>query len=257
VAVNKSKPTLKVKISDDFVVDLAQKYWFIEVENYFWLRYATKHFRNVKFQDWMLYQLDPIRKYVNVKVLTRRKPRNKLPFVCVAGWYDTALDAKKRKAISVIVYRHGWPDFARVRDREHFLNYMIKTLVHELNHLKQSRKKNFKFHHWYGDYLEDPAEIDCFALNSAQSLVARYGVERAKAYAVKFKIRDSHCYEFSDYVQLKNENVKKRFIKKVLRYISIYAAYQNQFGDAALYSYRINKQTRHTRRQIKNQQSSL
>lgn len=234
-------------------VSLNQKYWFIEVENYFWLRYVSKHFRNVTFEDWMLYQLEPVRKYITVKVLARKKPRRQRPFLCIAGWYDTFLDKKRRKPISLIIYRHGWPSFSQIRSREHFLNYMIKTLVHELNHQKQSRKKNFRNYNWHGDYLSDPDEIDSFALNAAQSLVARFGVDDAYDRVTKFRTRDSHCLEFRDYAQLDDTGVQQKFVKQVIKYINIYKDYQARYGKDALFSYRIHRQTKHTRRQIKSQ----
>lgn len=252
MAIRKRKrPTLRIKVAEDLTVNLGQKYWFIELENYFWLRYVSKHFRNVSFEDWMQYQLDPVRQHVNIKVLARRKPRQGQPFVCVAGWYDTFLDSTARKPISLIIYRHGWPDFSKIASREHFLNYMIKTLVHELNHQRQSRKKNFKNYSWYGPYLEDPDEIDSYALNTAQSLVARFGTAAAVKYAINFKSRDAHCYEFDDYARLDNTQVQQKFIKRVLKYIDIYRSYEKEFGPGSLFSHRINKNTRRTRRQIK------
>lgn len=234
-------------------VNLSQKYWFIEVENYFWLRYVSKHFRNVTFENWMQYQLDPIRKHTTVKVLARKKPRLQQPFLCIAGWYDTLQDTKSRKCISLIIYRFGWPTFSRITAREHFLNHMIKTLVHELNHQKQSRKKNFQNYHWYGDYLSDPDEIDSFALNAAQSLVARFGVEQAYKRVIKFKTRDSHCLEFRDYVEVGDLAVQRKFITRVFKYINVYKDYQEKYGKDAIYSYRINRRSKHTRRHIKRQ----
>jgi len=254
VAVRKSKkPSLRIRVTQDLTVNLDQKYWFIEVENYFWLRYVSKHFRNVTFEDWMNYQLEPIRRHVNIKVLARRKPKQVSPYLCVAGWYDTFLDMKKRKPISLIIYRHGWPTFSRIASREHFLNYMIKTLIHELNHQKQSRKKLFKNYCWDGEYLADPDEIDSYALNAAQSLVARFGVDGAIKRATSFRTKDKHCCEFHDYAALEDNAVQQKFIKRVFKYIEVYRSYQAQHGEDSVYSHRIHRASRRTRRQIKSQ----
>jgi len=253
MAKTKRRPTLIVRVTDDFKVNLKKKYWFIEVEDYFWTRFATKHFKNITFKEWLDYQLRPLKKTTVVRILSRKKPRNKQASFAVGGLYDAYADSKKQKAIWLAIYRFGWPAYSRSGVKERLTNLIIKTIVHELNHTKQSRIRNYHMTTWDGDYYENPDEVDSYALNSAQSLVARFGVTDAKIRASKFCTKDSHCKEFIDYFKVKNIDVRQKFIKRVLKYISIYESYEQEYGKDKLLCYHIRKKKALTRKRIKKQ----
>lgn len=247
------KPSLIIPITDDYKVNLANKYWFIELENYIWLRHATKYFKNVTFKEWVQDQVHPFRKMVYIKILSRNKPKNKRSSFTITGLYDSWEDFKKRKSMSVTFYHWGWPSFSRPMMKEKVLHTFIKTIVHELNHMKQSRKRNYGMCDWRGDYLENPDEIDSFALNSAQSLVTRFGVDEAIEIAKNFKTKDSHCSEFTQYYKVQNRNVRERFIKKVLKYINIYADYKKEHSQEQIFTLILKQKDSLTRKKIKDQ----
>jgi len=251
----KRRPTLTVRITDDFRINLSKKYWFIEVENYFWSQFASKHYKNITFREWFDFQLEPLKKSMVVHVYPRKKPDKgkENTFFAFGGWYDSIADRKRKKPIRVHIWFWRKPHYSRLGVKERFVNLLIKTVVHELNHAKQSRTRNYHLTNWSGDYYKNPDEIDSYALNSAQSLVARFGVDGARNRAKKFKTTDSHCSEFKDYFSMKDEGVRQNFIKKVLKYIGIYESYESEFGTDNLLCYRIKRHAAHSRRHIKKQ----
>lgn len=254
MAKNKSKkPSLIIKLTDDYKVNLNDKYWFIQVENYVWMRYVSKHFKNLTFKDWLNEQVNPFRTSVNIKILSRKKPKNKRASFSLTGLYDTYSDYKKKKAMHITFYHWGWPEFSRPNFKERVLHDFIKTLVHELNHLKQSRKRYYNLYDWHGDYLDNPDEIDSFALNSAQSLVTRFGAIQAKNIAKEFKTKDSHCKEFTQYKKLDNDLVKEKFIKRVLKYIGIYEDFQKEYSNEQMFCLILKQKDSLTRKNIKDQ----
>lgn len=253
---NRKKPSLIIKLTDDYKVNLNNKYWFIEVENYVWMRHASKHFKNLTFRDWLQDQVKPFRKSIYIKILSRKKPKSKRASFSLTGLYDTYSDYKRKKSMHITFYHWGWPKFSQPNFKERVLHDFIKTLVHELNHLKQSRKRRYNLYDWTGKYLENPDEIDSFALNSAQSLVTRFGVEKAKNIAKEFKTKDSHCIEFTQYKKLNNDAVKEKFIKRVLKYIAVYEDFQKENSKEQIFCLILKQKNSLTRKNIKDQLSA-
>lgn len=243
MAKSKRKPSLRFRLTEDYVVNLNRKNWFIDVEQYLWTRFASKQFKNATFKDWLEYLLEPMRSYLNIRIVhCRSKEERKLSHAfAVGGLYDDHLDLRKKKPIRITVYHWKWPDYSAPGVKEWLANEIFKTITHELNHLKQGRKKNCKFKEWHGEYLEDPDEIDSYALNAAQGLVARFGIRDARKRVAKFKTRDNHCNEMASYAKVDNKQVRERFLKRVLKYILVYEEFESLYGKNKLYSYRIRK----------------
>ena len=245
-------PSLVFKLTDDFKINLKRRYWFIEVEQYFWTRYATKHFKNATFKEWLDYQLVDLRKNITIRIISEKKPLPSQRRFAASGLYDSYADKIKKKPITVAIWRWTWPDYAEPGSKERLMHLIIKTLVHELNHMRQSRTRNY-WNGWTGygnvSYWQDPDEIECYALNAAQSLVARYGIKGARDRAIKFKTKDSHCSELNEYATRTDEHIQQKFIKKVLRYIETYESYEKEQGK--LFCYRLRKHGAITRNKIK------
>jgi hypothetical protein len=244
-----TRPSLVVRLTEDFKVNLNRRYWFIEVEQYFWSRYASKHFKNVSFKEWLDYQIVDLRKYINIRMVAEKKPLPEQRKFAVSGLYDSYADKKKKKAITLAIWRWNWPEYAEPGSKERLMHLLIKTLVHELNHVRQSRTRNYWANYVPWEYWQDPDEIECYALNAAQSLVARYGIKGARDRAIKFKTKDSHCSELNEYAVRTDEYVQQKFIKKVLRYIETYESYEKEGGK--LFCHRIKKHGAITKSKIK------
>lgn len=252
---SKRKPSLRFRLTEDYVVNLNRKNWFIDVEQYLWTRFASKQFKNATFRDWLEYLLEPMRPYLSIRIVNCKSTdeRSLSHALAVGGAYDNFVDKKKKKPIKLTVYHWKWPDYSAPHIKEWFAHEIFKTIVHELNHLKQGRKKNYSFDHWVGPYLEDPDEIDSYALNAAQGLVARFGVREAKKRVANFKTRDSHCSELCSYAKIDNLVVQSRFLKRLLKYINVYEEYEYMHGKHKLNSYKLHRKHARTRQAIKKQ----
>jgi len=250
---SKRKPSLRFRLTEDYIVNLNRKHWFIEVEHYLWTRFASKQFKNATFRDWLLYLVEPLRPYIDVRIVycSLKGKHKPIDTFAVGGVYEDHLDKRKKKPIKLKIYRWDWPDYSTPGAKEWLANEIFKTITHELNHLKQGRKKNYRFLEWHGEYLEDPDEIDSYALNAAQGLVARFGIREARKRVAKFKTRDSHCTELASYAKLDNIRVQARFIKRLIKYIDMYEEYEALNGKNKLSSYKIHYKRALTRRKIK------
>lgn len=112
----------------------------------------------------------------------------------VNAYYDAEDDENRETPIEVIIY-HNF-DKERVWDKQQIsdlLTQVFDAVVHEYKHQRQSRKRKFK-QYWehhdssyqYHEYLQDPDEIDAYALSIAIELCRVLGKHRALRYMPKF-----------------------------------------------------------------------
>jgi len=112
----------------------------------------------------------------------------------VNAYYDSEDDLNKETPIEVIIY-HNFPKDI-VWDKKHVTDLLIQVfdaVVHEIKHQRQSRKRGHKefreradsgYH--YGEYLQDPDELDAYALSITIELCRTLGKHRALRYMPKF-----------------------------------------------------------------------
>lgn len=248
---NKKLPRHCFKLTNDFTINLNKKYWFIEVENYYWQRFANVRFKNTSFRDWLNYIIEPSKPYINIKVAKQPIPKTTTikSKIRVGGYYE--LDKRKCKPLHIRFWHWGWPEYSEAGRKEWVMHEYIKTLVHELNHAKQHHSRNNIAFYWDGGYYEDPNEIDSYALNTAQALVARFGTTEAKKKIGGMKTKDTFCSELINYSKLENTQVKHKFMKKTLKYIEVYESYEREWGEDYLFCFRIRKGQSTSRQKIK------
>jgi hypothetical protein len=111
----------------------------------------------------------------------------------VNAYYDPEDDSEKETPIEVIIY-HNF-DKELVWDKKQVTDLLIQVfdaVIHEFKHQRQSRKRQFKqfwdhvdagYH--YHEYLQDPDEIDAYALSIAIELCRTLGKHRALRYMSK------------------------------------------------------------------------
>lgn len=112
----------------------------------------------------------------------------------VNAYYDSEDDLNKETPIEVIIY-HNFPKDI-VWDKKQVTDLLIQVfdaVVHEIKHQRQSRKRGHKefwerhesgYH--YREYLQDPDELDAYALSIAIELCRTLGKHRALRYMPKF-----------------------------------------------------------------------
>lgn len=130
---------------------------------------------------------------IELKIRSKRDKNLDNSEFYVHAYYDAFDDQNLDIPIEVIVNNnfdkeHVW-DSKQVKD---FLIQVYDAVVHEKKHQRQSRKRNYEqywFHHDagynYREYLQDPDELDAYALSIAIELCRTLGKHRALRYMPK------------------------------------------------------------------------
>ena len=129
-----------------------------------------------------------LRKF-KIKILTRRKSFLDFDEYYVNAYYDSLNDENKEIPIEIIIF-HNF-DYAVKWDSEHITQLLIQifdALVHEIRHQEQSKTRDHLIC-WHGyTYLEDPDEIDAYAMSIAIELCRSLGKYRALRYLSKITL---------------------------------------------------------------------
>lgn len=131
---------------------------------------------------------------IELKIRSRRvKTLDTVEFY-VHAYYDAFDDQQLDIPIEVIVNNNF--DKEQLWDSTQVKNFLIQiydAVVHEKKHQRQSRKRNYEqfwehvdggYH--YHEYLQDPDELDAYALSIAIELCRNLGKHRAIRYMPKF-----------------------------------------------------------------------
>jgi hypothetical protein len=213
---------LRSRVTDDLVVNFGKASWFIELENWFW-KNNQRHYKNVSYQEWAREVVKPFRPFLSIRFQqTKRLGLEQ----AVSGSYTAEQDTKFGKPIQITVHYYKWPDYSDSMRRRAFMLDFIKVVAHELNHQRQNRVRKYFNPDYIEPYYHDPDEIQSWALNATQAIVARYGIKEAKKVFSDFrKIGDKrYCSEHRIYA-IMPEKVKKRFLRHVARYLDTYEDY--------------------------------
>lgn len=124
-----------------------------------------------------------------IKILTRRKSFLEFDEYYVNAYYDSLNDEFGEIPIEIIIF-HNF-NYTISWDKLQITQLLIQifdALVHEIKHQHQSQQRNFKTC-WRGfPYLEDPDEIDAYALSIAIELIRSIGKSRALRYLSKITL---------------------------------------------------------------------
>lgn len=174
------------------------------------LQTIRKTFRSNKFQ---------------LRILTRRKSFLLQDEYYVNAYYDPIDDENNEIPIEIIIF-HNF-NYCIDWDRNQVTQFLIQifdAMVHELKHRRQSRKRNYQIFWQRYTYLEDPDELDAYAISIAIELCRNLGKTRALRYLSKIttlsKLRlQSNLVSPNLYAYLKeytsNDLIIKTLAKKV------------------------------------------
>lgn len=124
-----------------------------------------------------------------VKILTRRKSFLEFDEYYVNAYYDSLNDEFGEIPIEIIIFHNfdytiGWDKSQATQ----LLIQIFDALIHEFKHQHQSQQRKFKTC-WRGiPYLEDPDEIDAYAVSIAIELLRSVGKLRALRYLSKITL---------------------------------------------------------------------
>jgi len=124
---------------------------------------------------------------IEIKLTTTRDSTLAEDCVYVNGYYDPEDDQSEECAIELIIVHNFPKDLVWFPTHSTLiLTQIFDTVVHELRHRRQYRKRKFKVGPERGtghkEYLADPDEIDAYSISIATELVRTLGKTRALRY---------------------------------------------------------------------------
>ena len=142
----------------------------------------------------------------------------------VNAYYDAESDRDGDCAIEVVIFHKIANDAIFEFDQSSQLIVQVYDAVaHEFRHRVQSEKRNYISSSQKRDYLEDPDELDAYALSIAIELIRNLGKFRSISYLRRAsrlaKARPKGLYAsptlFQYYAEVTNQKVLNKLSKKV------------------------------------------
>lgn len=112
-------------------------------------------------------------------------------------------------------------------NREPFVHELYDALKHELLHAKQAKKRKTDYHA-RDEYLTNPDEVEAYAMNIADQLTRKVGVEEAlhllhnakKSAQIKDNMGNLLSADLNAYVSGVDERTWRRLLKKIYQYLT-------------------------------------
>ena len=122
--------------------------------------------------------------YLEIKLTTVRDNTLNDEIFYANGYYDPADDEQDDRCIELIITHNFVKDRLWYSDAvKQLLIQVFDTVVHELRHQRQYRRRHFKLGTdrgtGYKDYLADPEEIDAYSISIAMELCRSMGKTRS------------------------------------------------------------------------------
>lgn len=141
--------------------------------------------------------------YLNIKVTSIRDKKLQDEIFYANGYYDPEDDKDGERCIELVITHNFTKDRLWYSEQvKQLLIQVFDTVVHEMQHQRQYRKRQFKMGKdrgtGYTDYLADPEEIDAYSISIAIELCRSLGKTRALRYLhnfdklSRFKINDQY-----------------------------------------------------------------
>lgn len=129
-----------------------------------------------------------IKKYLPIKVTKKRDPKVEFDWTYVGGTYYSDLDKEKQKCIELVLVYNTFQDKINMPARRYrrMCYSMADTILHELMHMRQYRRRKFKDLPDYAstaekteqrqeqEYLGNSDEIDAYSFNIACELMGKF-----------------------------------------------------------------------------------
>jgi len=156
--------------------------------NSFWELYPYITGRDIKISKFHAALTAHIKNYLPVKVAKRQDQKVAFDWVYVGGTYYSDLDEEHRPCIELVFVYNSFQDTINIpRNRYRRMCYiMADTILHELMHMRQYRRRKFKVLPDYAStaektekrqeqsYLGNSDEIDAYGFNIACELLDKF-----------------------------------------------------------------------------------
>jgi len=182
-----------------------------------------------------------LKKHIPIRVKKKFVPNAlKIGQVAISGYYYLDYDQAGNKPIELIFFYHSRDDHIKLnRKRISNIGVLVAdTILHEIIHMSQFRKKNFLFCPEYRscarraktrtaqEYLGKFDEIDAYAFNIVDELADRFGPDRSKIVAY-INSDQRYCRQRNNswlmYIRAFEHNhnhpVIRRLKKRVVKYL--------------------------------------
>jgi hypothetical protein len=182
-----------------------------------------------------------IKKYLPIKIARFYDTKVDSGFVFLGGTYYSDQDRSKQKCIEIILL-YNPNDTAITHSRRKFLRFsklFADTILHEIMHMRQYRRRNFKILPEYASnaekteqmqeqsYLGSSDEIDAYGFNIACELMDKFKLDRKKVIRYLNEDQKNKRRKFDSWrMYLKafnydhNHVIIRRMKKKVIRYLA-------------------------------------
>jgi hypothetical protein len=150
----------------------------------------------------------------DIKIKSLRDSKLEQDEFCVKAYYDPIADHQREVAIEIYIHHNFTKDllWGNQLHVTSLLEQVFDATVHEYKHQRQSRKRSYEVFNYSNTYLDDPDEIDAYAVSIAIELCRSLGKYRALRFIPKFMLLS----------KLKFNN---QYVSPILQ------AYVSQFGD--------------------------
>jgi hypothetical protein len=155
---------------------------------FFWLLYPVLTGQEIKISKFHYTLTTHIKKYLPVKIAKKRDQKVAFDWVYVGGTYYSDLDQERQKCIELVFVYSTFQDTLNmpVARYRRMCGAMADTILHEMIHMRQYRRRKFKILPDYAssaektekreeqEYLGGSDEIDAYGFNIACELMDRF-----------------------------------------------------------------------------------
>lgn len=211
-----------------------------DLAQYFWLIYKNISRKDLSIADFHRILSVHIKKMLPIRVFRKVDFKVESNWVYVGGTYYSEYDKRKRKCIDLELFYNPFEDKINIPSKRYrnMCYNMADTVLHEIIHMRQYRRRNFKDLPDYNStaektqqrqeqsYLGCSDEIDAYGFNIACDLLHKFKGNHNKAISYLNKSqKGKNSKQNSWRMYLKafdhdhNHPIIKRLKTKVIRYL--------------------------------------
>jgi hypothetical protein len=156
---------------------------------FFWLLYPVLTGQEIKISKFHYTLTTHIKKYLPVKIAKKQDQKVAFDWVYVGGTYYSDLDQERQKCIELVFVYNTFQDTLNMPTARYrrMCGAMADTILHEMIHMRQYRRRKFKILPDYAssaektekreeqEYLGGSDEIDAYGFNIACELMDKFG----------------------------------------------------------------------------------
>jgi len=162
---------------------------------FFWSLYPVVTGKEIKISKFHSTLTAHIKKYLPVKISKKRDQKVAFDWAYVGGTYYSDLDKNRQKCIELVFVYNSFQETLKMPASRYrrMCGVMADTILHEMIHMRQYRRRKFKILPDYAssaekaekreeqEYLGGSDEIDAYGFNIACELMDKFGGDSKQA----------------------------------------------------------------------------